>query len=239
MSHTEIKAPTTDTCQCGKPAHETRTSTNGTDYQVCFSCAQDWQAVLVRKEDVPQVAAVGRRLYKRAAEAAGYTVTDTTREDQAAEPALCHVYGSLCTVRDGEDGDQVDEHGRHYDHSSDTISVPDEDAPRDPKIWAYLLHLSDSIPCVGFMGADLTPAQARIKAQQLREFADELDVLADQVDRALALHRIREARAAADGKWAQILDIVLDEIEQGSDPEAVIDQVLSLMQRVRAENTAA
>jgi hypothetical protein len=48
--------------------------------------------------------------------------------------------------------------------------------------------------------------------------------------------RIWEARDAASGSWAQILDIVLAEIEKGADPHAVLDQTLGLMAQVRAEN---
>ncbi|MDX3708763.1 hypothetical protein PV733_07215 [Streptomyces europaeiscabiei] len=51
--------------------------------------------------------------------------------------------------------------------------------------------------------------------------------------------RIWEARDAAEGPWAGILDIVLAAIEEGADPQAVLDQTLGLMERVRSEKTAA
>lgn len=50
--------------------------------------------------------------------------------------------------------------------------------------------------------------------------------------------RIWEARDAADGPWAGILDIVLATIEKGADPQAVIDQVVGLMERVIDEKSA-
>lgn len=52
--------------------------------------------------------------------------------------------------------------------------------------------------------------------------------------------RIWEARDAADGSWAKILDIVLETIEEGADPQAVIDQVVDLMrQSIDARKAAA
>lgn len=50
--------------------------------------------------------------------------------------------------------------------------------------------------------------------------------------------RIWEARDKADGPWAGILDIVLATIEKGADPQAVIDQVVGLMERVIDEKSA-
>lgn len=108
------------------------------------------------------------------------------REHAKRLPGACTVYPGLCTSVDGEAGDQVDEHGRHYDHGGRTISVPGLEIADDPEIWAEFIHLSSSTPKIGFMGADLTPAQVREKAQQLRQFADEADALADQVDVAIA-----------------------------------------------------
>lgn len=43
--------------------------------------------------------------------------------------------------------------------------------------------------------------------------------------------RLWEARDAADGPWAQMLDILLAEIDKGADPQAVVDQALGLMQQ--------
>lgn len=51
--------------------------------------------------------------------------------------------------------------------------------------------------------------------------------------------RIQEARDKADGPWAGILDIVLDAITEGADPQAVCDQVLGLMAQVRSESAEA
>lgn len=108
------------------------------------------------------------------------------RERAKNTPNACHVYPGLCVTVDGEDGDQVDEHGRHYDHGGRTITVPDSKCPEDPEIWAEFVHVSAGAPRIGFMGEDLTTVQAREKAAQLRKFADEMDALADQVDVSLA-----------------------------------------------------
>lgn len=112
----------------------------------------------------------------------GFTRAQLTTAGQPKTGTICHVYPGLCTSVDGEAGDQVDEHGRHYDHGGRTISVPGLENEHDPEIWAEFIHLSSSTPKIGFMGADLTPAQVREKAAQLRQFADEADALADQVE---------------------------------------------------------
>ncbi|MDX2948176.1 hypothetical protein PV383_37295 [Streptomyces caniscabiei] len=100
----------------------------------------------------------------------------------------CHVYPGLCTAVDGEDGNEVDENGRHYDHGGDMHFVPGLEIPGDgdPEIWAAFTHVSGGTPWIGFMGFDLTPEQARVKAQEMRQFADEVDALADQVETAVA-----------------------------------------------------
>lgn len=81
-----------------------------------------------------------------------------------------------------------------------------------------------------------------ILADNLRNGRDP-QAVRDEVPRVVAklrasriVARIWEARDAADGPWAEILDIVLAEIEKGADPQAVLDQVLGLMAQVRAEN---
>lgn len=99
--------------------------------------------------------------------------------------AVCPVYPGLCTSVEGEGGDAVDANGRHFDHSGRAITVPSAKCSEDPEIWAEFTHVSDSTACIGFMGADLTTGQARVKAQELRRFADEMDALADQVDTAV------------------------------------------------------
>ncbi|MEU3982534.1 hypothetical protein AB0F77_20970 [Streptomyces sp. NPDC026672] len=96
---------------------------------------------------------------------------------------VCHVYPGLCDRKDGEDGDQVGADGRHFDHGGSTITVPSGDCPDDPVIWAEFVHVSGGTPKIGFPGErDLSPQQARVKAQQLHAFADALTTLADQVE---------------------------------------------------------
>ncbi|KND40100.1 hypothetical protein [Streptomyces stelliscabiei] len=107
------------------------------------------------------------------------------RERAKSAPNACHVYPGLCIVEDGESGDAVDEHGRHYDHAGHSYTVPSATRREDPEIWAEFVHVSAGTPHIGFMGETLTPAQAREKAVHLRKFADEMDALADQVEVAV------------------------------------------------------
>lgn len=67
----------------------------------------------------------------------------------------------------------------------------------------------------------------------------EVPRVVERIRSACTVQRIHEARDAADGPWAQILDIVLAEIEKGADPQEVLDQVLGLMAQVRDEGKAA
>ncbi|MBT2673975.1 hypothetical protein J7E95_24770 [Streptomyces sp. ISL-14] len=118
--------------------------------------------------------------------AADMTARLTNTPDHA-EPALCYLYPGLCDRIDGEDGDAVDANGRHFDHGGNTLTVPSGEMPYDdPEIWAEFVHISGGTPHIGFMGEHLAPDEARLKARQLREFADAMDALADQVDAAIA-----------------------------------------------------
>lgn len=115
-------------------------------------------------------------------------VLNVISRERAKTAQPCHVYPGLCTAQDADAGDAVDERGRHYDHGGDSHYVPGLEIPEDgdPEIWAAFTHLSAGTPCIGFMGFDLTPAQARVKAQEMRRFADEVDALANQVEAAVA-----------------------------------------------------
>ncbi|MGX9887326.1 DUF6907 domain-containing protein [Streptomyces sp. NPDC002276] len=105
------------------------------------------------------------------------------REDYVQPP--CHMYPGLCTSIDGDDGDAVDEHGRHIDHGGDAITVPSGPLPYDdPEIWADFTRISTDVPEIRFMGESLTPEQTHEKARQLRAFANSLDGLATQVTMA-------------------------------------------------------
>ena len=150
-------------------------------------------------------------------------------------PTPCHLYPGLCDSFDGESGDEVDTDGRHLDHGSHAIGVPGLEVPGDPEIWAEFTHVSAGTPYVGFMGFDLTPDQARVKAREMRQFADELDDLADKVATARALHDVRTVRETADPAFAGILTIVETAIvRDGADPTEVFDRVLELMGQARA-----
>lgn len=163
---------------------------------------------------------------------------ETSGPREHTEPAPCHLYPGLCTSIDGEDGDEVDEDGRHIDHAGRTHYVPGMDIPDDPKIWAQFIHLSEGAPRIGFQGDDLTPDQARVKATELRQLADDMDILADQTEIARALHTLREARANADAPYAGVFDLMADSIKGGAVPGAVFERVLELFAQVRAEGAA-
>lgn len=135
--------PTGSHCSyCDKPAHETRTSPAGNQYGVCFACAQDWQAVMVRKEDVPQIAAISRRLYRQAAEAAGYAVTDTT------EPSDLDVAISVARQLLGSDSVlSLRESLRLLLRALD--AEPDVSAMADTQPRCPAAHPDDPTPCGG------------------------------------------------------------------------------------------
>jgi hypothetical protein len=158
-----------------------------------------------------------------------------------AEPTPCHMYPGLCTTRDGEEGDVVDEDGRHVDHGSDAISVPGLEVEGDPEIWAQFTHVSaGNPPHIGFMAVDITPEQAHVKARELRQFADQLDDLADKVAVAQTLHDVRTVRETASPAFAAILAIVENAIvRDGADPAEVFERVLELMNQAHAEDKAA
>ena len=164
-------------------------------------------------------------------------------QNHLGKPNPCHMYPGLCTTQDGEPGDVVDEDGRHVDHGSDVRFVPGLEIPGDgdPEIWAQFTHLSaGKPPHIGFMGHDLTPEQARTKAHELRQFADELDVLADKVAVAQTLHDVRTVRETASPAFAGILAIVENAIvRDGADPAEVFERVLQLMNQARAEENEA
>jgi hypothetical protein len=162
------------------------------------------------------------------------TPAETAREHTT--PAPCHLYPGLCTSVDGEDGDQVDENGRHFDHGGDAITVPSRSHPDDPEIWAEFTHVSAGVPHIGFMGESLTPDQAYEKADQLRQFADQLDDLAHQVHIARSLYGLRQARQTADPAFAEVLTIMEKAIvEDGANPDEVSDEVLRILRQTRAE----
>jgi hypothetical protein len=165
---------------------------------------------------------------------------DLTRP-RVAEPTPCHMYPGLCTTRDGEDGDAVDEDGRHVDHGSDAISVPGLEVEGDPEIWAQFTHVSaGSPPHIGFMAVDITPEQAHVKARELRQFADQLDDLADKVAIAQTLHDVRTVRETASPAFAGILAIVEGAIvRDGADPTEVFERVLDLIAQVHGDTAAA
>jgi PAS domain-containing protein len=162
------------------------------------------------------------------------------RAPEHVEPTPCHMYPGLCVRIDGEEGDAVDEDGRHFDHGSYTYTVPSGECPEDdPEIWAQFVHVSSGVPKIGFMGEDLTPDQARERASELRRMADDMDALADQVGVACSLFNLRKIRETADPAFAEILNIMeAAVVEDGCHPADVGDQVLDLLVQARAERRA-
>lgn len=166
---------------------------------------------------------------------------DTNGAREHAEPTPCHMYPGLCVTQDGEDGDQVDQHGRHFDHGGKAITVPSARYPNDPEIWAEFTHCSGSTPQIGFMSESFTPDQAREKAQQLRQFADDLDNLADRTEAAVradvanVVAIIRQRQANATGPLAEALGAMADLVEKTGAPNAVAELVLHLAGRELSE----
>lgn len=87
------------------------------------------------------------------------------------------------------------EPGRHDDHVGAEYTVTDTrgHAIADVRV----LYLSESTPTVGLCGADFTPAQARVKAVELRALADQVAVCADLAD-LVAAQAFTAARQAID-----------------------------------------
>jgi hypothetical protein len=93
---------------------------------------------------------------------------------------VCPVYPQWCS-----------EAGDHYDHSGYGHEVPSKDADEEPLIVAGLIHISGSQLYVNIAGEDLTAAEARVKAKELREMAAAVDAMAHIAEAA-------EARARAE-----------------------------------------
>jgi hypothetical protein len=208
----QLKAGTYDsTAVCvydGRPATAHRTGESGNRYGLCAECAE----TTVPMDGLPVV-------------------------QHATEDASCHMYPGLCVRIDGEEGEAVDENGRHFDHGSYAYTVPSGEMPEDdPEIWAEFVHVSSGVPHISFMGEDLAPDQAHEKANQMRKFADELDELAYQVQVARGLFNLRQARETADPAFAEVLTIMEKAIvEDGADPGEVSDEVLRILRQARAE----
>lgn len=74
------------------------------------------------------------------------------------------------------------EAGPHYDHVSADVKVIDTKG--EDVIDARVLYLSDSSPIVCIGQSDFTADEARMKAAELRGFADRIDELAAHVEAA-------------------------------------------------------
>lgn len=128
----------------------------------------------------------------------------------------------------------------HEDHSGPELLVRSYDETAEPLAWACISYLSDSVPCVGLNGADLTAEQAREKAQELRQLADAVDEMADTLDAVKRAHVddviafVRERQANATGPLADALDAMANLIVKTGDPDAVAELVLGVTTRVEA-----
>lgn len=76
------------------------------------------------------------------------------------------------------------ETGPHYDHVSADVKVID--AEGEDVVDARILYLSDTSPIVCIGQSDFTADEARMKAAELRGFADRIDELSGHVDKAHA-----------------------------------------------------
>ncbi|MFJ5155751.1 hypothetical protein ACIQCF_30105 [Streptomyces sp. NPDC088353] len=91
------------------------------------------------------------------------------------EDGPCPVYPGWCA-----------ETGDHIDHSSQEFLIRSYDEIAEPLVFAGIVHLSDSQPYVSLQNESLSPAQAREKAQQLRDLADAMDAMATNAETARA-----------------------------------------------------
>ncbi|MFF4823127.1 hypothetical protein ACFY20_08830 [Streptomyces sp. NPDC001312] len=91
------------------------------------------------------------------------------------ENAPCQVYPGWCV-----------ETGDHIDHGSQEFLIRSYREIAEPLVFAGIVHLSDSQPYVSLQNESLSPAQAREKAQQLRELADAMDAMAAKAEAAKA-----------------------------------------------------
>jgi hypothetical protein len=97
----------------------------------------------------------------------------STISQTAGTPAAnhCPVY-AWCTEHAAE----------HIDHIGVPVVVPSPKHDEPDYLDAFLLHLAGGQPILAIGGADLTPAQARTEAARIRQFADQVDAMADALD---------------------------------------------------------
>ncbi|MFJ8349724.1 hypothetical protein ACIQ9J_25850 [Streptomyces sp. NPDC094153] len=98
--------------------------------------------------------------------------SETTRLATGQASRSCTVY------------DWCEETGDHIDHIGATRTVLDTRG--DELVRCNLIHLSDGQPVVTIRDSDFAPVQARMKARELRELADAMDVMAAKVETARA-----------------------------------------------------
>lgn len=92
---------------------------------------------------------------------------------QPAHTTECRLFPAWCI-----------EVGPHYDHISADVKVIDTEG--EDVIDARILYFSGSTPTVSIGQSDFTADEARMKAAELRCFADRIDELSGHVDKAHA-----------------------------------------------------
>lgn len=100
------------------------------------------------------------------------------------------------------------------------------------RVWAFTVvaHAkAEADPGYGYVFDILAENVRHGRAPQA--VRDEVPRVVAKLRSSRIVGRLWEARDAADGPWAQMLDILLAEIDKGADPQAVVDQALGLMQQ--------
>ncbi|MFF1679453.1 DUF6907 domain-containing protein [Streptomyces sp. NPDC058256] len=108
----------------------------------------------------------------------------TDAEPEHSVLQLCAVHPGWCTQT-----------GDHDDHFGALHTVMGNDGQE--LLNTHLIDLSGSKPVIGLGGTDTTAAEARVKAKELRRFADELEILADKVDVSTSQDQLRDPKMTA------------------------------------------
>ena len=98
-------------------------------------------------------------------------IADLLEKDMAARAVKCPAFPDWCI-----------ETGPHDDHVSRWIQIVDTQG--ETLVDAKVLYFSGSKPIIGINGSDFTATEARTKAAELRQFADQVEELAGHADKA-------------------------------------------------------
>ncbi|GGZ21377.1 hypothetical protein GCM10010300_76390 [Streptomyces olivaceoviridis] len=111
-------------------------------------------------------------------DASAATPADAGRD--LGDRQLCTIHPDWCTQT-----------GDHDDHFGVLHAVTGNDGRELLNAW--LIDLSGSQPVIGLGETDTDAAEARVKATELRRFADKLEILADKMDGSISHEQPRDA----------------------------------------------